>query len=192
MYNRSPGGGTFKEEETMAAIGLLVARLIVGIAMAAHGSQKAFGWFGGYGLKGTAGFFESLGYRPGIMFAGFAAFGEIAGGLLTALGLFGPIGPALIILVMIVAAATVHVQNGFFAAKNGIELHAFYVAAALALTFGGPGAFSLDGILGLDRYFSGPVDATVIGAGVVIALINLALRRNAGQGGTQATPRPAA
>lgn len=176
----------------MAAIGLLVARLIVGIAMAAHGSQKAFGWFGGYGLKGTAGFFESLGYRPGVLFAGFAAYGEMAGGLLTALGLFGPIGPALIILVMIVAAGTVHIQNGFFAAKNGIELHAFYVAGALALTFGGPGALSLDGILGLDQYFSGPIDASVIGAGIAIGLINLALRRTAGSGGTQTAPRPVA
>ena len=176
----------------MAAIGLLIARLIVGIAMAAHGSQKAFGWFGGHGLKGTGGFFESLGYKPGVLFAGFAAFGELAGGLLTALGLFGPIGPALIVLVMIVAAGTVHVQNGFFASKNGYELHAFYVAAAIALTFGGPGTLSLDGVLGLDRYFSGPVDATVIGAGVVIGLINLTLRRTARSGGTHTVATPGA
>ena len=176
----------------MGAIGLLIARLIVGIAMAAHGSQKAFGWFGGYGLKGTGGFFESLGYRPGVLFAGFAAYGEIAGGLLTALGLFGPIGPALIVLVMIVAAGTVHIKNGFFASKNGYELHAFYVAAALALTFGGPGALSLDGVLGLDRYFSGPIDATVIGAGVVIALINLTLRHTTRSGGTPTAATPGA
>lgn len=170
----------------MAAIGLLIARLFVGLAMAAHGSQKAFGWFGGYGLKGTGGFFETLGYKPGILFAGLAAYGEMAGGLLTALGLFGPIGPALIVLVMIVAVGTMHLQNGFFAAKNGFELNAFYVAAALALAFGGPGALSLDAVLDLDRYFSAPVDATVIGAAVVIGFINLTLRRTDGTSGAVA------
>ncbi len=169
----------------MTSLGFLIARLIVGLAMAAHGTQKAFGWFGGGGLKATGGFFESLGYRPGVLFAGLAAFGEIVGGLLTALGLFGPIGPALIVLVMIVAAGTMHIKNGFFASKNGFELHAFYVAAALALTFGGPGALSLDGLFGMDRYFSGPVNATVIGAGIVIGFINLTLRRSALPAGTQ-------
>jgi putative oxidoreductase len=161
----------------MTAIGLLLARLIVGIAMAAHGSQKAFGWFGGHGLKGTGGFFESMGYRPGVLFAAFAAYGEIAGGLLTAFGLFGPTGPALIVLVMIVAAGSLHLRNGFFASKNGVELNAFYIAASLALAFGGAGDFSLDHSFGLDKYFSGPVDATVIGAGIVLGLVSLALRR---------------
>jgi hypothetical protein len=93
---------------------------------------------------------------------------------------------------MITAAGTMHVQNGFFASKNGFELNAFYVAAALALTFGGPGAFSLDGVLGLDRYFSGPLDATVIGAGVVIGLINLTLRHAAGPEGVQTVAPPRA
>jgi putative oxidoreductase len=176
----------------MAAIGLLIARLIVGIAMAAHGTQKAFGWFGGHGLKGTGGFFESMGYRPGLLFAGLASYGEIAGGLLTALGLFGPMGPALIVLVMVVAAGSMHVKNGFFASKNGFELNAFYVAAALALTFGGPGALSLDGVLGLERYFSAPFDAMVIGAGFVIGLISLMLRRTAGPSGGHAVAHPGA
>ncbi len=160
----------------MAAIGLLVARLIVGLAMAAHGSQKAFGWFGGYGLKGTGGFFESIGYRPGVLFAGLAAWGEIAGGLLTAAGLFGPLGPALIVMVMIVAAGAMHLKNGFFATNNGFELNAFYIAAALALTFGGPGPLSLDSAFGLDQYFTSTVNASTITAGIVLGLINLRLR----------------
>ncbi len=168
----------------MTSTGLLIARLIVGFAMAAHGSQKAFGWFGGHGLKGTAGFFESMGYRPGFVFAGLAAYGEIAGGLLTALGLFGPTGPALIVLVMIVASA-LHIKNGFFASKNGIELNAFYIASALALTFGGAGEYSLDGLLGLDRYFGGQVNASVIAVAVVLGFVNLALRRSAPAAGAQ-------
>jgi len=161
----------------MVSIGLLVARLVVGLAMAAHGAQKAFGWFGGYGLKGTGGFFESLGFRPGIVFAGLAAAGEVAGGLLTAAGLFGPLGPALIILVMIVGAGVVHFRNGFFAQNNGYELNAIYVAAALAFAFGGPGVLSLDQALGLTPYFNGVVDAAVIAAGAVIGFVNLGLRR---------------
>jgi putative oxidoreductase len=192
MYNCSLTKEHKQEEQAMTAIGLLIARLIVGMAMAAHGSQKAFGWFGGYGLKGTGGFFESMGYRPGVLFAALAAYGEIAGGILTALGLFGPIGPALIVLVMVVAAGSTHLKNGFFASKNGFELNAFYVASALALTFGGPGALSLDGVLGLEGYFSAPVNATAIGAGFIIGLISLALRRTAHQRGTHAAPRPAA
>ena len=161
----------------MTALGFLFARLIVGLAMAAHGSQKAFGWFGGYGLKGTAGFFETLGYRPGTLFALLASWGEIVGGLLTAAGLFGPIGPALIVLVMIVAAGSTHFQNGFFAQKNGFELNAFYIASAIALAFGGPGTLSLDALLGLSRYFSDVIVGETIGAGAVMGIINLFLRR---------------
>src|SRR5205814_7539283 len=86
--------------------GLLIARLVFGLLMAAHGAQKLFGWFGGHGLAGTAGFLESLGFRPGRVFATAASLAELAGGLLAALGLLGPIGPALIVSVMIVAAMT--------------------------------------------------------------------------------------
>src|SRR4051812_5688186 len=98
--------------------GILVGRLIVGLAMAAHGAQKLFGWFGGYGIAGTGGFFEGLGFRPGRFFATAAGLGEFVGGLLTAFGLFGPVGPALIILVVTVAAAAVHWDKGFFAMNN--------------------------------------------------------------------------
>jgi uncharacterized membrane protein YphA (DoxX/SURF4 family) len=81
--------------------GLLIARLVLGLAICAHRAQKLFGWFGGYGPKGTGGFFESLGFRPGVFFA--VAAGELVGGLLAALGFLGSISPALIILVMLVA-----------------------------------------------------------------------------------------
>src|SRR5215210_2520105 len=90
--------------------------------MAAHGSQKLLGWFGGYGLAGTGGFFEGLGFRPGRAFAAMAAGTEIVSGVLTALGLFGPVGPALMVSVMIVAAVTVHWKGGFFAQIVGIAL----------------------------------------------------------------------
>jgi putative oxidoreductase len=158
-------------------LGLLVARLIIGIAMAAHGAQKAFGWFGGYGFKATGGFFDSLGFRPGLVFAALAVGSEIAGGLLTAAGLFGPVGPALIVLVMIVAAGTAHFKNGFFAQNQGYELNAIYSAAAIALAFAGPGALSLDYVIGLGDHFSGLTDWIAIVAAAVIAFINLELRK---------------
>jgi putative oxidoreductase len=160
----------------MTDLALLAARMFLGLAIAAHGAQKAFGWFGGYGLKGTGGFFETLGYKPGVLFAALASGGEIFGGLLTALGLGGPLGPALIVLVMIVAVGSLHFKNGFFAAKNGFELNAFYIAAAVALGFSGPGGWSLDGLLNIGRV-TAQVDAVVLGAGALIALGNLSLRR---------------
>src|SRR2546426_7117235 len=101
---------------------LLIARLIIGLGLAAHGMQKLLGWFSGYGLKGTAGFFESIGFRPGVLFALAAGLGEVAGGLLTAAGLFGPIGPRLIITVMGVGIVALHLPDGVFSQTNGYEV----------------------------------------------------------------------
>src|SRR5215217_1960137 len=106
---------------TAISIGLLLLRLVVGFAMAAHGAQKLFGWFGGYGIAGTGGFFESLGFRPGRLLAIAAGLGETIGGVLLAAGLLGPVGPALMLSVMIVASS-LHWGNGLLASSNGIEL----------------------------------------------------------------------
>ena len=92
-------------------VGLLLVRLVFGLAFAAHGAQKLFGWFGGYGLAGTGGFMESLGFRPGKTFATAAGLSEFSGGLLLALGFLGPIGPALVLSVMVVAVITVHANK---------------------------------------------------------------------------------
>jgi len=157
--------------------GLLLARMVLGLLMAAHGAQKLFGWFGGYGLAGTAGFFEQLGFRPGRLFAGAAAGTELVAGLLVAFGLLGPLGPALIVSVMIVAAATVHWQHGVFAQNNGIEVPLLYGVAALTLALTGFGAISLDAALALT--WSEPVIWTVLAAGVIGGFANLALRKTA-------------
>ena len=108
--------------------------------MSAHGSQKLFGWFGGHGLAGTGAFFEALGFRPGRAFALAAALGEIGGGALAAFGLLGPVGPALMLSVMIVAGISVHWHNGVFAMNNGIELPLLYAAGAVTIALTGPGA----------------------------------------------------
>jgi len=156
--------------------GLLLARLVFGLVMAAHGAQKLFGWFGGYGIAGTGNFFESIGFRPGRLFAALAGIGEFGGGLLLALGFLGPIGPALVLSVMIVAAVTLHLGKGLFAATNGIELPLLYSAASVALALTGPGLLSVDAAIGLT---STPALALIaIAIGVVGAVVNLALRRN--------------
>jgi len=147
--------------------------------MTAHGSQKLFGWFGGHGLAATGGMFESLGFRPGKMFATVAAATEFASGILVVLGLLGPIGPALMISVMIVAGASVHLRNGLFAMSNGIEVPLLYATGAAALALTGPGAYSLDAALGLGNLSSPMVAGIALAVGVLGGLGNLMVRRPA-------------
>jgi len=130
-------------------IGLLLLRVTVGLTMAAHGSQKLFGWFGGYGLEKTGHAFESLGYHPGKRHALMAGLVEFGGGLLLALGLLTPIGAALVASVMVVAAITAHVKQGFFIMSGGYEYNLVLGVAAAALAFTGPGVLSIDALLGL-------------------------------------------
>jgi putative oxidoreductase len=160
--------------------GLFLARIVIGPFMAAHGAQKLLGWFGGYGLTGTGGFFEGIGFRPGRFFAATAAITEIVSGVLVALGLFGPVGPALMLSVMIVAAFSVHWPN-VFAQSNGIEVAVLYgvIAATLALT--GFGAYSLDRALGLTSMWTPALNWAVLAIGVVGGVANLGLRRPAAQ-----------
>src|SRR5581483_12399656 len=129
-------------------LGLLIVRLVVGVTMAAHGAQKLFGWFGGYGPDGTGQFMETLGFRPGRRHAVLAGLAEFGGGLLLALGLLTPLGAAIVASVMLVATVTVHAKGGFFAASGGYEYNLVLAAAAVSLAFTGPGAISVDALLG--------------------------------------------
>jgi putative oxidoreductase len=159
------------------SIGLLFARIVVGLFMAAHGTQKLFGWFGGYGLKNTGEFFVQLGFEKGRFFASAASLGEIASGLLIALGFLGPVGPAVMIAVMVVAAVSVHWKNGLFATTNGIELPLLYATAGVGFALSGFGRYSLDAMLGLAHNFTPAVTWVAIVVGVVGGVANLMLRK---------------
>jgi putative oxidoreductase len=124
--------------------GLFVLRVVVGLLFAAHGAQKLFGWFGGHGRAGTAGFFESIGLRPGHVHAGAAGWSEFGGGLALALGLFTPVAAAALIAVMTAAVMTVHRSRGLWATGGGYEYNLVLVTVAFALAAVGPGHWSLD------------------------------------------------
>lgn len=134
--------------------GMLVARTIVGGGMAAHGAQKAFGWFEGSGPHKTAGFMKMLGFENAEGMATAAAYNELISGSLIAGGFLGPIGPSVLVVNMLVAMSTVHKEHGFFAADNGIEVPLLYAAAALGFAAGGYGECSLDRLFGLEDFFS--------------------------------------
>lgn len=169
--------GTYIADFQTFSVGLLVARVVIGLLMAAHGAQKIFGWFGGYGLSATGQAFEQIGFHPGTAFAGAAAISEILSGLLVTLGFLGPVGPALMISVMIVAAVTVHWEHGIFAAKNGIELPLLYGTAALGLAVTGFGQYSLDALLGIAGHLPAVDTWIALSLGVVGGFANVALRR---------------
>ncbi|WP_028400651.1 DoxX family protein [Ectobacillus panaciterrae] len=127
----------------MVNLGLLLIRLVVGITFMGHGAQKLFGWFGGYGLKGTGGWLESIGVKPGVFMAFLAGAAELLGGLLFAAGVFTWAGAALITITMLVAIFTVHGKNGFWVTQNGYEYNLILIVVAIGVALIGPGAYTL-------------------------------------------------
>jgi putative oxidoreductase len=118
-------------------------RLVLGLVMAGHGAQKLFGWFGGYGLESTAGFFaEKLGLTPGLFWASLAAGGELFGGLLLIVGLATRLAAVNTAVIMLVAILTVH--NSAFFLPAGMEFALSLLAMSIALIISGGGALSAD------------------------------------------------
>lgn len=128
-------------------IGLLILRLVVGLSFMAHGAQKLFGWFGGYGPKGTGGWMESVGIKPGVAIAVLSGLMELVGGLLLAAGFLTVLGAALITLTMLGAIVKVHGRNGYWSTANGYEYNLLLIAVAVALALTGAGAYSLDAVI---------------------------------------------
>lgn len=135
-------------DDGMAA---LILRVPVGIIFAAHGAQKLFGWFGGYGLDGTGQFFASVGLVPGYPMALLAGLVEFFGGLALVAGLLVRPSAAALAGAMLIAVFAVHWSQGFFASNGGYEYALALFAASLALTFSGGGRWSVDGTLGGSR-----------------------------------------
>ncbi|MCP3741688.1 DoxX family protein [Rossellomorea sp. BNER] len=131
----------------MASLGLLIIRLVVGLTFAAHGTQKLFGWFGGHGLQGTGGFFESIGIKPGRTMAFMAGISELVAGLLLALGFLTPIAALLFVATMLVAMVKVHMPNGYWATSNGYEYNLLLIVVAVGIALIGAGPYSIDAIL---------------------------------------------
>jgi putative oxidoreductase len=133
-------------------LALLVLRLVVGLLFVGHGAQKLFGVFGGGGLEGTAGMFDSIGLQPGWLHARAAGTAEFLGGALIALGLFTPFAAAALIGVMTAAIITVHAKNGIWNSNQGYEFNVVLSAAVFALAGIGAGAWSLDNAFGFDLH----------------------------------------
>lgn len=133
----------------MLSFALLVLRLAFGALMTGHGAQKLFGWFNGPGIKGTTGWLESMGMRPGKPWALLAGASEFGGGVLTMLGFLNPLGPLGTIGAMGMASAKVHAGKPIWVTSGGAELPVLNIAAALALGIAGPGKLSVDCKLGL-------------------------------------------
>src|SRR3954454_22169161 len=147
-------------------LALLVLRAVVGLLFVGHGAQKLFGAFGGGGLDGTAGMFDSIGLRPGGLHARAAGTAEFAGGALIALGLFAPVAAAVLIAVMTAAVITVHAPNGIWNTNQGYEFNLLITTALLALAGAGRGQRPHDNAFGFDLKRSGW--ATV---GVVVGVL---------------------
>jgi len=161
--------------------GLLLIRLVVGVLLGGHGSQKLFGWLGGYGIDGTGQYFDGIGFRPGRKFAVLAGLAETFGGLLLLLGLMQPLAAILIISAMITAIGSVHLGHGWFAATNGPEVPHSVCHRRRAVALTGPGSCSGDAIFARLPLWTPAVKLGAIAVGLVAGFANLAIRHPAAQ-----------
>jgi putative oxidoreductase len=161
--------------------GLLILRLVIGLILAGHGAQKLFGSFGGYGLAGTGGWLESIGFRPGKQLAFVTGLAEFLGGIALAIGLLTPLAAAAVVGTMAVAVWT-HSANGLWGTNGGYELPLINAAAAATLAFTGAGAYSIDNALGLtwgNGWAIGAVALGLVAAGLAILGAKSALKSDA-------------
>lgn len=130
--------------ESKAGYSALALRIPVGIIFMAHGAQKLFGWFGGYGLEGTGQWMASIGLGPGILMAFLAGSAEFFGGLFILLGLLTRPASIALAFTMLVAIFSVHFENGLFMSNNGYEFGLALMAASVSLALSGSGRAAVD------------------------------------------------
>ncbi len=136
-----------KVTATDSGLSQLALRIPVGSVFVAHGAQKLFGWFGGYGLEGTGQWMASIGLNPGYLMAALSGSAEFFGGLALILGLLVRPAAAVLAFTMIVAILAVHIGNGLFMSNNGYEYGLALLAASIALLISGAGRASLDRLI---------------------------------------------
>lgn len=129
---------------TQAGYGITLLRIVTGLTFAAHGAQKLFGWFGGYGLEGVAQWMESIGITPGYLMAALAGSAEFFGGLALVVGLLVRPAAVSLLIAMLVAIFSVHWINGFFMSANGYEYAMILALISATLVIEGAGKLSLD------------------------------------------------
>jgi putative oxidoreductase len=129
---------------TQAGYGISLLRVVAGLTFMAHGAQKLFGWFGGYGLAGVAQWMESIGITPGYLMAGLAGSAEFFAGLALVVGLLVRPAAVSLLITMLVAITSVHWANGFFITENGFEYAMILALISTVLLIEGAGKLSLD------------------------------------------------
>jgi len=132
---------------TNAGLAALALRIPVGLILAAHGAQKLFAWFGGYGLEGTGQWMASIGLEPGYLMALLAGSAEFSGGLALVFGLLTRPAALVSAFTMLIAIFSVHISNGLFMSNNGYEYALTLFAVTVALAIQGGGALSVDRVL---------------------------------------------
>jgi len=164
-------------------LAFLLLRMMLGLTIAAHGSQKLFGWFGGGGLKNTSVFFEKQGFKPAWVWLGLACVGELGGGLSLAAGLLTPLGAAGVFGAMFMATFKTNWKNGFFIQKGGYEYGLLILVVSVFLGLAGPGAFSLDALLRINLPAVVFIGLAVLALVVVVIGIQLSKSQEAARAG---------
>jgi putative oxidoreductase len=159
------------------ALALLIIRLVAGLTLAAHGTQKMLGWFGGPGFEKVSNGFQGRGLKPGWLWAGLAVLGEVGGGLSLAFGFLTPLGAAGALGAMAMALQT-HWKKGFFNSKGGFEYPLALLAMSAAVGFAGAGAISLDSLFNIS-WPEAPVFIVLAVAAIVVDVVGVLLSRSA-------------
>ncbi len=144
MFNKKTLKIITKSEQLFASLPL---RLVAGVIFTAHGAQKLFAWFGGYGLDATGQWMESIGLVPGYPLAVMAGSAEFFGGIFLIVGLLTRPTSAVLAITMLVAMFSVHIDNGLFMSNNGYEFSLALLAISVSLLLSGAGKLSLDNLI---------------------------------------------
>lgn len=156
-------------------LGLLILRVAVGGTFAAHGAQKAFGWWNGPGPVAWRSNVERMGFRPSGFWGPVSVAAELVGGLLLVLGLAMPVATALLIAQSIVIIGHVHLAKGFWNRDGGFEFPLSLVGAVVALVGTGPGVLALDAALHLE--YAAPIRILFLIAGIAGGIVAIAVPR---------------